>query len=326
MVTALRTLSQQRSALTRALACSERPEVLNRMHELLGDPDLDVVAAASEVLIFHHAPLGTTLSRLLASDDPVKQVLGMKALADGPPSLHDTERLLMGLAHEVPVVAAAAMEVGCRLGFGSAWQLVKERAAGADRMAMLLLALGGGPAEYRELLAALSDAARRPSALWALGFVGTPETVDASLEWLNDRQAGPLAGEVFTAVTGVNLAEANLTVDPEETEALDHAPEDDLPLPDPVKVRHWWKQHRGTFTDGQRYLMGEPRSWTGLLAALLRGSMRRRSALLLDLQLRCPEKRSLLLQPRAPTRQQYAELAAIQRLDHVELNAARSLF
>ncbi|HEX5746724.1 MAG TPA: TIGR02270 family protein [Archangium sp.] len=327
VMTALRTRPKQRGPLTRALTCAERPDLLGRLRGLLAELDLDVVAAAAEVLAFHHEPLGTTLPVLLASDSPVAaRALALQALPHEPAPARYMAALQAGLVDENPRVAAAAMEAGCRLGVPAAWQRVRARAADADKMAMLLLALGGGPAEHAALKAALAHAAHRPAALWALGFVGTPEAVDTSLELINDKQSGHLAGEVFSVVTGVNLVEAHLVAPPpEEDEPLDHTAEDDLPRPDPVKVRHWWMRHREKFTPGQRYLMGEPRSLAGVYAALAHGPMRRRPALLLDLQLRSSAKPGPLLQTRAPTWRQYKALAALRALAATEIDVLRPL-
>jgi uncharacterized protein (TIGR02270 family) len=325
VVVALRTLPQQRAPLKRALACADRPEVLEHMRGLLGSLDEGLVAAAAEVLLFHHAPLGSTLSVLLAGEQSATRILGLRALMGEGDSPQALAAVRAGLADEEPSVATVAMEVGCRFGLDIAWARARERAAGGDKEAMLLLALGGGAAEHKGLLAALSDAARRPSALWALGFVGTPEAVDASLEWLNDPQAGHLVGEVFSAVTGVALATMGMTAAPGEEERLERTAEGELSRPDPAAVRGWWMKHRGAFTPGTRYLMGKPRSWEGLLEALARGPMRRRPPLLLDLQLRAPARPGPRLQPRAPTRRQFAELAALRALPDTAFNVTSPL-
>ncbi|WP_224368421.1 TIGR02270 family protein [Hyalangium versicolor] len=323
VIVALRARPGQRGPMVRALACSDRPEVSGRMRELLESSEQGLVTAAAEVLAFHHTPLEAVLPRLLESDSPSARALGLRALLNVPASARQRAAAQEGLRDKDSGVVAAAMEVGCRLGLREAWRCVRERALRGDPEALLLLALGGGPAEYKELSAALAEPAHRPAALWALGFVGTPEILDASLEWLEDKRSGPLSGEVFTAVTGVTLMEANLTAPPKERRRLVHTPEDDLPLPDPAKVRDWWTRNRGRFADGQRYLLGEPRSVAGMLAALKHGPMRRRLGILVDLQLRASARHSLRLQPRAPTRQQYAELSAIAAHGESGFNLSR---
>ncbi|MFP2932003.1 hypothetical protein ACLESO_43935, partial [Pyxidicoccus sp. 3LG] len=268
VMTALYTLPGQRAPLARALACASRPDLLERVRGLLRAQDKGVATAAAEVLVFHHAPLEAALPDLLESGDPAARALGLRALPDESAAPRYAMALRTGLVDQDDRVVTAAMEAGCVLGDGAAWQCARDRAVAGDRGAMLLLALGGGDSEHRELMALLADPARRAAALWALGFTGTPEAVDASLELLGDKQVGHLAGEVLTAVAGVSLAEAGLAMGATETEALDHVAEDELPRPAPEKVRRWWLEHRGRFAKGQRYLMGQPRSLPGLLAAL----------------------------------------------------------
>ncbi|KFE67597.1 TIGR02270 family protein [Hyalangium minutum] len=325
VLVALRMRPVQGGALVRALACSGRADLLDRMRGLLGASEEGVVTAAAEVLVFHHASVGDALPRLLKSGNPMARALGLRALLNEPAGARHSAAVQEGLKEQNSWVVAAAMEVGCRLGLDAAWRRVRERAVEGDREAMLLLALGGGPAEYKELTAALAAPARRPGALWALGFAGTPEGVDASLEWLDDTRAGPLAGEVFTAVTGVGLREAGLTAPWERRPKLTHTPEDELPRPDAAKVRDWWSRHHVRFVSRQRYLQGEPRALSGIKAALVQGPMRRRAALLLELQLRVPVRRAPRLQPRAPTRQQYAELSAMASFEDAGLHLSRSL-
>lgn len=325
VVTALHTLPDQRAPLTRAVACADRPDLLELMRGLLQAPDEGVAVAAAEVLVFHHAPLEAALPRLLESDNPAARALGLRALPGEPISPRHTEALRSGLTDADGRVVEAAMEAGCLLGEGAAWQCARVRAAAGDRAAMLLLALGGGRAEHQDLMALLSEPAHRASALWALGFAGTPAAVDASLELLKDTQVGPLAGEVFTEVTGLKLAEAGLVMRMEDAERLDHVAEDELPRPDAEKVRRWWLEHREAFPEGQRFFLGQPRTLGGVLAALAGGAMRRRPALLLDLCLRAPARARPRLQPRAPTRQQLAELATLRALEGMDIDVVRPL-
>lgn len=324
-VQALRARPGQRSALTRALACAA-PVPLDRMRELLGDRDEGVVAAAAEVLLVHEVALGAVLPALWRSGELATRALALRALPDEPGSSRMLDLVEEGLRAREAQVVSAAMVAGCRLGLDSAWARVRELAAGSDKQAMLLLALGGGKAEERELLGALADPERRASALWALGFMGTPEAVDASLELMQDPRSCHLAGEVFTAVTGIDLKHAALkAAAQEEDEVLEHLAEDDLPRPDPVKLRQWWMAHRGEFLPGQRYLMGKPRSLEGILMALAEGPMRRRPPLLLDLQLRASGKPGPRLETRAPTRQQYAQLQRLRARVGSSLDMLRPL-
>jgi uncharacterized protein (TIGR02270 family) len=194
----------------------------------------------------------------------------------------------------------------------SAWQRARARAEdrGGDE-ALLLLALADAPADRPLLQRMLLHKKRRAAGLWALGFVGKPEVVDLCAEWLEDDKVGRLAGEVVTAVTGVDLAAAGLSARARERVALAHVPEDSLPRPDAMKVLGWWVAHRERYAAGRRYVGGAPRTQATLLAGLAGGSMRRRGAWLLDLQLRA--RTPLVLRTLAPIARQRRQLAEVER-------------
>jgi uncharacterized protein (TIGR02270 family) len=289
-------LPARRPALARALACAERPDLLPLLRAQLADPAQ--LLATAELLVARGEPLGPALAHLLASDEPAARALALRALPDAPE----------------PELLDAAITAGVRLGLELAWARAQDRAqerhGGA---ALLLLALRNAPADRAILLAAAARPKRRAAALWALGFLGTPEVVDASIEFLEDPGVGHLAGEVFTAVTGVDLLAAGLATPRVERVALAFTPEDELPRADPVAALQWWIRHRGDFRDGQRYLAGAPYSLSAVRDALEHAPMRRRPTHLLDLQLHAASHRPRL-EPRAPTRRQRAQLAVLRAL------------
>lgn len=308
-------LPAQRPALARALACAERPDLLPLLRAQLADPAQ--LLATAELLVARGEPLGPALARLLASDEPAARALALRALPDEPdPAAHSQamQALLAGLTAPEPELLDAAITAGARLGLELAWARAQDRAqerhGGA---ALLLLALRNAPADRAILLAAAARPKRRAAALWALGFLGTPEVVDASIEFLEDPGVGHLAGEVFTAVTGVDLLAAGLATPRVERVALAFTPEDELPRADPVAALQWWIRHRGDFRDGQRYLAGAPYSLSAVRDALEHAPMRRRPTHLLDLQLHAASHRPRL-EPRAPTRRQRAQLAVLRAL------------
>lgn len=309
VLSAIRELPEARPALTRALACAPVPALLPRLRTQLGDPELGAVAA--EVLAFHFEPLSDALGPLLGADDPALRGLALQTLVYEPDPRRYVRAIEAGLRD--PEVVDAAIDAGVRLGLAPAWTCARERAQQPEgKAALLLLALRGNEEDRPLLFSALQDSARRADALWALGFLGTPEAGEAALEWLEDQALAPLAGEVFTAVTGVDVEDENLSRPPsDDEERLDHRPEYDLPLPDPMLVLQRWLKERPRLTAGARYLAGARWNPVGLREALRSGPMRRRPAYLLALAMNA--RSSIRLQPRAPTRRQRGELSALNK-------------
>lgn len=312
IVEVLRARPQQRAPLVRALACVDPAMTGPRLRELLADYDEVVMAAAAEVLALHHAPLGDALGLLLASDDAATRAMALRAVADEPDPGRFVRAVTAGLQELGPSVLDAAIDAGVRMGLAPAWARARERMREVDGgAAMLLLALGGETDDIAAIVAALGDRKRRAAALWALGFHGTPEVVDAALEWLEDPVAGPLAGEVFSAVTGVDLAAAHMDLPREDDEALEHRPEDDLPRADPMAVLQWWTRHRERFADGRRYVAGAAHSPAALARGLRFGAMRRRPGYLLELTLALPPASRPRVLLAAPTTLQLRALEAM---------------
>ncbi len=88
-----------------------------------------------------------------------------------------------------------------------------------------------------------------------------------------------------------------------------YRPEDDLPLPDALKLLMWWRKQRSRFSLDHRYVAGQPRDAATLLRALHEGPMRRRAVHLLGLQLELPAGRRPHFEPTAPIHRQRRELA-----------------
>ncbi len=136
-------------------------------------------------------------------------------------------------------------------------------------------------------------------AVQAAGVIGDP----ADIPWLIQQMASPLmarvAGESFTFITGVDLAYDDLDTDkPEgfeggptenpEDENVDMDPDEDLPWPNPQLIEKWWFTHRLEFTDGTRYLLGNPMTIDSLKEALKNGKQRQRRAAAIELVMRQP--------------------------------------
>lgn len=304
----------QRPELARALECCELAPLYPRLGGLLAAEDVDLRHAAARVLAYHGEALAEVVPGLLASERAVDRALGLRMVPRFAEGVRHRHAVLAALASEDPELRDVALTSGALLNLPQAWgcarDLVTARDPGAGQ-ALLLLALRGDPADSAALAAAVGDEALRGSALWALGFLGTVAAVELALPWLEDGAHARLAGEVVAAITGLDLEDENLTRAPEEDEALEHRPEDDLPVPDAMGVLVWWRRRRGDFAGDRRYLLGTLRDAAALRGALHEGPMRRRAAHLLALQLGAGAGRGPRLETTAPSRRQWRELAAL---------------
>lgn len=194
-----------------------------------------------------------------------------------------------------PVLRDAAIVAGLLGGHRRAWTACQAVAASPSpdgRLPRLLLALGGDERDTARLVELLSHEAPRPEVLWALGFTGSIAAAEACLEWMRQAPVAALAGEAFSAITGLRIEGPYATErqEPEAEESLDAnlvpGPEAALPLPQADAVAEWWREARTRMDARKRYLAGQPWTPQGLLDALASAPMRRRHVLALDLELR----------------------------------------
>jgi uncharacterized protein (TIGR02270 family) len=222
-----------------------------------------------------------------------------------------------------PGVREAAILAGLVSGVRGAWKAcrkVAEEGGSGRRQCLVALALGGEAQDAEWLAGMLAQPALRADVLWALGFTGQVVAAEACLEWMGDGKLGALAAEAFSAITGLKLegpyrvaleeqGDALVPLEQEDLEAeLIPSPEADLAVPVREAVVGWWQQARKNFERGARYMRGTKLDAGGLLDALGSEPMRRRAVLALELAIR--SRGAQVLQVRAFTRRQRAELEA----------------
>jgi uncharacterized protein (TIGR02270 family) len=307
------------AAFQRALELSERPEVVEALLTLVKGKDDALLAWAVEALASRgQLPEGVAVELLCHSDArAVVAVLRGMPLLPRDVASRELSRLL---ADARPEVREVALPVGMMCGVRAAWEACRkalDARTRVDRMSLVWLALGGDERDMARLLASTGVEAMREDSLWALGFSGRVEAAEACLEFMGPRPVAALAGEAFSAITGLKLED--VYVRPEEEEDplppleedlardLEPRPEDALPVPEREAVARWWTEARKNFARGTRYLRGQPFSLEGLLEELERGPMRRRQVLALELSLR--SQGACQLQTRAFTQRQLAGLA-----------------
>lgn len=289
-----------RAALVRALELARRPGVEGELSSLADPARPARIAAALTALAFRRVTVPAEVvlrSALTPSPEVLVAALRAAPLA-GPNTLDLLER---SARSPVPAVRDAALESGLVMGLRSAWaacqQAVDAREPGCA-FALLALGIGGEPEDVARIVAAAAVEALRPAALFALGFTGRAEAAVACLPWLGDEKVARVAGEAFSAITGLAIdgdfrapeptaAEEPVPLEEEDLDAdLVPGPEAALPLPAAEAVEAWWRGARGRLDAGARWLGGRPHDAESVQAALAGGPMRRRHALALELAVR----------------------------------------
>jgi uncharacterized protein (TIGR02270 family) len=157
--------------------------------------------------------------------------------------------------------------------------------------------MSGEPDNEAWLVEALQRPGLRRDALEAAAFSGRRALADACLSLMRDEALAPLAGEAFSAITGLVLEKGLVaerrperdTLLPLEEDLdtdLQLRPEDALPVPNPDAVEQWWTRARPGFDPQLRYLRGHPFTIERTISELESGPMRRRASLALELAIR----------------------------------------
>ena len=218
------------------------------------------------------------------------------------------------LGHPDPDVVTGALELAVLAGDRGAWGHLTAALAtpGPDTvLAAQLVATLGRPDDVRRLARRLDDAGTRDAVLFALGFAGLPEVVDAILGCVDDEATNPRAAEAYAAITGFDAVAARAARAQPEPDALPPldddllevpvlpSPDAALPLVDPEALRAHWREVRGRLTAGERYARGRPLASVGLSALLESEPTRRRAPWARELWLRSAGRTHVV--PSAPT-------------------------
>ena len=160
------------------------------------------------------------------------------------------------------------------------------------------------------------DPKLRRTAVVAAGALGDPAVVPWLIGLMESPELSRLAGEAFSMLTGVDLADRNLDQEgPAENEESNDESEivsdpdknDQLPWPRAELIDEWWKTHKGDFQHAPRYLIGQPLNARSARLVLEGGNQRQRAAAAIELALSAPEE--VLFEVRARGADQRALLA-----------------
>jgi uncharacterized protein (TIGR02270 family) len=315
--------TQSPEPLLRGAGLSPRSSFESALRECLPRLTPSLQAQALATLAIRHADAGPFLASLRAHDEPALLAAAARAarFTDRATALAVVDR---GLAHEHPEVRNAAIATGCILGHRKAWLRchgLLEQGEPLPRQALLTVAAGGTAADVQVLRGLLSQPEQREEALWALGFNGGAEAIEAAMALL--REGEPAAAESLAFISGLPLVKC---LEPraeeeegEEAQEPTGADEDAATLPGPAKLKGevrlealegWWKNSRPRRPDMGRYLLGRPWSFEVLLAALEEAPMRRRHGLAWELSVRT--RGTCRVEPGAWTWQQLLQVRSVK--------------
>jgi uncharacterized protein (TIGR02270 family) len=171
----------------------------------------------------------------------------------------------------------------------------------------------------------LQSLAREPKDLrWLIegtGVSGDPRYVPWLIVQMSDDAKARVAGEAFSLITGADLAALDLERTPPEN--LKSGPnddpddsivymdqDDDLPWPDPERIRSWWDQNASHFQSGTRYFVGKPVTREHCIDVLKNGYQRQR--ILAAHYLCLLEPGTPLFNTSAPARRQQKQLTQMK--------------
>jgi uncharacterized protein (TIGR02270 family) len=276
-----------RRAVGLALRLTARGDIVARMLRALAaaktiDARVDLIAALSARGAAPH-PI-EALDDLVASatDESLSACLGALAAVQ---HARDKYRSLVErcLSHPAQSVRSASLRTGLIWHLRLAWKECLTQSAAGTPSAMAWAASLDGRETLDTLVAALERPERRAGALFALGFTGQVDAVDACLRHLDHehRPTARWAVEAISHITGLPLEDdrfAQLPKPPNEEEHAGPTDEDDLeedltlapteglPNPAPDSIRAWWAERRSSFDSQQRYLRGRSFSSAALEA------------------------------------------------------------
>ena len=170
------------------------------------------LAALYRLKSFRRSSPGREIAEAFSSGDPMVQVEALRVLRHARDD--SAGRFVSaGLKSDSPAVRRAALECGVRQRQASAWEAVRklahERSPECEPFLTLLATLGSAE-DGQLVLGSLREPALQRSGLFALGYVGTPESVEICLTAMRDPKLSRCAGEAYCAITGADLQRDHL--------------------------------------------------------------------------------------------------------------------
>lgn len=299
-------------------------EVHPKLKELLNSVNPEVRRAAIGAFAVHREDPGDALMRAISDPDPRLRARALKAV--GELGRIDLRQAALKFIHDPDEACRffacwSATRLGSRDApvFAVLQKITESDSRYAVRAMEMLFRcqeLPKAKAWYQQLR---SNPENLRLAAIGAGIIGDPEYIDYLIELTAVDEVTRVAGEAFSMITGVDLAYDDLDGDqPEDFQAgPTESPEDedvrmdsdeDLPWPVQELVENWWREKRGSFQAGRRYICGKEISIPTLREILIKGTQRQRAAAALELAIKEPTVP--LFEVRAPGKRQLERLKA----------------
>jgi uncharacterized protein (TIGR02270 family) len=220
----------------------------------------------------HRADAGPGFAARIEDADPLVRARALRLAGE----LGKVELLDACLRHLVDPDAEAV--------FRAAWSGVLLGDRGPALAALERLALAEGPRRWIALEVAVramgiergtrfiramnGDPALRRAMVVAVGHLGDPAAVPWLIRQMEDPELARVAGEAFSMITGVDLANDDLDGPPLKGlpgqqgrvahDGLEPNPDPNLAWPDSSRVGSWWVSQVERFGTRRRHLMGHP--------------------------------------------------------------------
>jgi uncharacterized protein (TIGR02270 family) len=324
---------------------------IGRVIKAVGDSYENSRALISALAWIPYQDVAAAIGQVLCAADPFLRRVGIAAMIAQrvDPGTHlnravdDADELLaeralrgageLGRVDLVPSICKKMNAVGePTVRFAAAWSLarlardlsaievlnetVNDSDPHAERALQLITRVSPPESATACAMGLLESKATRRLGIQAIGCIGLP-AIPKLLELMSDNSLARVAGESFTMITGVDLAEQKLdaewpegfsagpTDDPEDDDvAMD--PDENLPWPNLDALAEWWRENESRFEQGTRYLLGKPITEDWCEYVLRFGYQRQRSAAALEMSIMHPGRP--LFNIRAPARRQTKQL------------------
>jgi uncharacterized protein (TIGR02270 family) len=288
--------------LVSALGWLSLDVAIDPIEQLLGAESLVLrrfgIAAAA---VHRHDP-GAALTAAVADPDPLLRARACQAAAEiGRADLRS--RIRDSLSDSDEGCRYAAARAAALLGDQAAVRVLGAFAAAGGPFADDACALGLRLFDEATALAAHAELAQRPElrrmAVVAAGAAGYGSLIPWLLAQMHRPGYARIAGDAFTAITGLDLEAHKLDAEPpadfdagpsedpaDDNVAMD--PDEHLPWPLVSGLHEWWRVAQDEFHADTRYFLGQPITEAALWSALQTARQRYRASAAIELALSTP--------------------------------------